>query len=376
MQVFSQLRRSSDLANVARSCSAFRELGLRLIYRRIHWRYSRSIAQNLRFWPKHPNLLSVPTAVTISFGSKHDPSLVEGLPGIPTMMGTLPSFTNLETLTFQNARLPGTLHSLLYELPRLRRLHLQQFELEALHGESVRPHHTALPLRELEIGAFTVGETAERIRVGSWPWTLAATKVLSLVEAQGLQVLRLLWPAGMEMPWARIFGGQDKPSIAPACLEELEVTFRRSGVDLNGAEAIAQEQTTLAATSRPILAYALDAPRLRRLELHTSLELTALVVPPTAVPLLKEFKGPLGAGSAFSQGRQLEDIEIVPGFHTIANIMETLARIANDQQELRSLTLGLPHYDTEVLQGISLMFLALERLKLTFSAGGPSEVCS
>lgn len=378
MQVFAQLRNPSDLAMIARTCSVFYDLSLRQLHTRIRWKDSHSVAENLRFWDEHwADMVSVPTEVTISLPFVRSKQPIEGPADslFVTMLDTLWSFTSLETLTFQRTKLPHVVHDLLHELPSLRCLRLLDCHLQSgiindpREFQRARARHSTLPLRELEIRGLSGGGSESL-------WSLAAINVLALAEARDLRVLRLIWTDRMTFPWASVFCRRAGPSNAPAFLEELEITFPPTTDESRGRDNIGHGQAALTSASRLILAYALSAPRLRRLELLTSLDFPELEIPPTALPLLRQFKGPAGAAAEVAQGRRLKELDILAGHRTFEEIMDTLTYIASSQQDVRSLAVGLPHYDTEVLEGVSLMFPTLEHLRLTFPKGSPSEVRS
>lgn len=377
-KIFDHLYKSSDLSSVAGTCATFWDLSRRLLYKRISWKASapRATAENLLVFSEHPYLVHLPTEVVISVAPSQLKMVCSRIPKPTDMLAALRSFTSLAKLSFCDISLPAALFDVLHDLPNLRILHLHDFVLDNPFGSRPSPEqYAALPLHELAIGHLVRNNINVRLPSAR---IAAHAKVFSLARAQKLRVFHLHWRYGMEVPWIRAFWRRGVQYVPLAHLEEFSVEFARNAPPYGGHPVPAsahEEQQLLTGTSRVLIGHALAAPRLRRLKLITSLGFPGLVIPPTALPHLREIEAPIGVVRTLARMRELEKIDIVYGGSSIDEIMQNLASIAEGQPDVHSLSIELGPYHDEVLRGIAAMFPSLQELRITFVDGNPSEVC-
>lgn len=366
MAVFTKLDRPCDHASVALTCTTFRDLGFRLLYRRLVWRIEEmtNIHSHLETWNRNSHMVAVPVEATIR---KHDP-WGHGSAQYQKIVDRLGTFTNLKTLNFIDTTLPQRLHSVIHNFPCLRELRIRNCLLDrkAVNERTVLMQHHRLPIQELEIGKITQTRPLNQQN--------PIDDIYWLVTAQDLRSLRLVWHPESTSSWRHVFPVV-RPRPSPTLLEKLSVEFViQIQEGERDPERITRASEELHHASLPLIEFAAPLAHLKRLELDSSLDFFNIPTENGVFPALKEVRCPLYAADAFSRICNLTEIDLVRGRPELSSIMGRLDQFSVSQTNLTSLGVSLQDYEEEVLLGVSIMFRQLETLKITFVRREPSEV--
>jgi hypothetical protein len=416
-----------DLSVVIRTCKTFRELATKNLYRHVVWKNPISLVHCLGFLRRvrgsDEESLLLPKSLTIGISrmSKNGRSLIVGvdariLPAqreqwLPTTQVERRDFTSfavldsgdtacdfriplfasaalyesmlnfaqllvsLRELTFTNAILPDTIHSLLHHFPNLQKLHLEMCVIPpTVSNASV--DHTVLPITEL-----TLRSLYHAIDVLHHPdqelANLNPDKVFSLATAQSLETLRVDTTARIFTLFNRPTSPPVPPNLKRLFLHRPKLTKNDSRVaGMGPTQRRAQETASL---MLGISLFLTGAPKIESISTcfaFSDANFQLQLVQPNHFDAehLREFSGPI-ASLSFPPLTSARNLRAVHFIDDKMVFLSNAQKFADDFERLEVLSFQITTpWDDEMVLAACSVFLNVVRVRIEYSGPGPNDV--
>jgi F-box-like len=400
MEVFESVNSPSDLAQVLRTCSRFRDLAIRILHRRLIWNDPRHFAQVLQFWTNNPGMVTVPRSLTVGISQVPVPPLqVERLdravavvdiggalsqaprngiappankPVLHAPQDTMASrfkpfylatqnlcqamkshmvtFTQLTDLSFGNALLPNDIYNIIHGLPSLRVLHIENCTFDQATNPGTWDH-TTLPITELSLLGLEGGAHV--------------TDALCLAKAHNLRVLRFDSSACVFRLFTR--NNPYGQHIVPQHLESVDVRLPdKKSWPPNPSEA---QQTYIA----PLTEFLAMCPNVVRLVIGSYMP--EFIFPPKILPNLRSYTGPMSTVITVTGSRPIRELNISDAGTKLSEWTGVLDVLGVAHPSLEELVANVPYWDDEILHAVTQLFRDLRLLRISYAPGNPSELC-
>ncbi|KAJ4480174.1 hypothetical protein J3R30DRAFT_3701532 [Lentinula aciculospora] len=410
-EIFSHLLCSADLLHVAQASKSLYSIAIRLLYRDIRYETVPQLFYNLPFWQRPHNLGEVPRSVVI--GRVLGQSLCQGsyiqrailhIPGdgsqsseerfsaaFPQLRKLLLSFSKLQKLTFQQARLSPEIHNFLGELPdTIRSLSFERcsFFSKSVFLSRVPPtNFTMLPITELSLTGVHAGWVSPTI---SSPTTMS-TNVLTLpadltasppdespvvldmyhilARSTGIKALCLDWNIACAGRFSR-YPGLLKPVFRT--LDHLEVRLGVRNYKTWNAETNSSENKVFLMNSfAKLLASCNHLTELVLFGYIPGLGDKETTRP--ILPALTSYTGPVDFLK--SSLRRCDKLQKLIFPDTVKDIDAVMSEALpfNAKESVRHLEIAVEKWDIEVLYAISMELPSLEVLKIKYDSGFPEQ---
>ncbi|EKM56263.1 uncharacterized protein PHACADRAFT_140891 [Phanerochaete carnosa HHB-10118-sp] len=412
LSIFELMDSPVDLNNVLRTCRRFHNCALRALHRNLVWKRPEDFVHNSPIWLEDPGLPAgvhslemhistlpddVPGTLVDAAGltftrddaaqfpelddepfwlfpevdqQMHHTYATPGVYGV--LMNRLATFTNLQDLTLRNLFVTDELFGSLFQLPSLRKLHVEFCLFPRRHSITHRDF-SALPITDLTL----LNLRRQVLNAGRHGHDLHAFADmdedieygLALASAKTLRSLRVDSTADVFATIYRrriqgVFVYNIPPSLSALYIQRKQVVegvvqpiFHAEQLFPNAVYSIMERCPTITTVS---LAYALPK--------HTSFP------KPEALPNLTHCEGFLDAVAAMTTNRPLKAISILRSDTSPDGILELLARKARHHPRLQMLSLHCKTWDLEILDAICQLFPQLRKLKLTFDIREPGKL--
>ncbi|OSX63772.1 hypothetical protein POSPLADRAFT_1033279 [Postia placenta MAD-698-R-SB12] len=404
MEIFEQLPLPSDLYNIMRTSKWFCDLAVRAIHRHVIWKTPHTVAHNLPLWKVHKGMegfvhtleLGVTTlppgisgpVVDIAgrsvwrqgHGEAHETYIdyeVDLLnyasnPLYTAMMNQVSMFTNIEDLTFSGVLLANEHYKIIHNLPRLRTLRIESCTV----GRDASNHnHRRLPITDLLLYNLR-RQMSDRDPQAELHAFENVKNLLTLALAPGLRTIRVDSSADI---FKHVFSGpaaEARNHTIPPHLERLYI-LRRPGTQRSRFIAGDTAPHPEAASFQSFLA------RASTITTYSTFQaLSMQQMPPSVLPALRCFSGPVESMHGVLPGRPIEAVQLLQctqgqqpqqGLQTNRDGITALTTIKNTNPDLRMLSLQFTTWDDEIVHAATALFNNLYRLKITYEVGGPSE---
>jgi hypothetical protein len=427
LTIFELMDSPGDLNNVIRTCRRFYNCGVRALHRDVVWKRPEDFVRNAPLWLADPGMIAGVRSLQLYISTLPDDvpgTLIDAagvtytrrgagqiaqlqeepvwlLPGLEEhhgfsqstlhsinyykmyhtyattgvynlILAKISSFTNLRNLTFKHLFITDELFGTLFDLPGLRKLHIE-FCLFPRKQTTTTRDFSILPITDLtmlnlrrqvmsagrhghDLHAFA--DMDEDIEYG-----------LALASAKNLQSLRVDSTADVfATVYRRRIQGVYVYSIPPR-LTHLYVQ-RKQVVDGAVQPLFHAEQLF------PGAVYSImeRCPTLTTVSLGYALPKHSSFPKPESLPNLTHCEGYLEAISAMTTGRPLKAISILRSDASLEGIIDLLDRKAAQHPGLRMLALHCKTWDLEILDAICQLFPELRKLKLTFDLREPGKL--
>ena len=417
----------SDLSAVVRTCKIFRGLAIKSLYRHIVWKNPISLVHSLGFlWKvrgsdEGNSVLPESLTIGVSRMSKNGRSAIVGedarvLPAqrgrwLPTTHMERRDFTSLAVLdsgdtacdfrislfasaplyesmldftqllvglrelTFTNAVLPDTIHSLLHQFPNLRTLRLEMCVIPPT-ATGANVDHTVLPITEL-----TLRSLYHFIDVLHQPdqelANLNPDKVFRLATAQSLETLHIDTTARI-FP---LFNRQTSPPVPPNLkrlfLHRPKLTKNDSRVSGMGPTQRRVQET--ASLMLGISLFLTGAQRIQSISTcfaFSDANFQVQLVPPNHFNAehLREFSGPIASLSfpPLTLARNLRAVHFVDDKSVF---LSNAQKFGDDFERLEVLSLHITTpWDDEVVLAACSVFPSVLRIRIEYTGPGPNDV--
>ncbi|KAF8878773.1 hypothetical protein BD779DRAFT_1474670 [Infundibulicybe gibba] len=389
--VFEAMERPTDLLAVINVCRAFRSLGIRSLYRNLQWLTPFDFTGNKSFWNSHGGgtMNEVPTSLTIgisyasanSFG-RFDPTIavvdadgswcvppaprlaenMEGhthspqvffasLPLYSAISDLASSFVNLQELVFHQAFLPDTIYQTIRNFPKLESLSIQYCTMPSRGNAERNSTFDTLPITHLTLWR-TRGDMERNY-----------SHMLAISCAPNIRGMRVDWTTGSASFFASHCGHGNPPHFS--FLESLEL---RMPPGKSWPSTAIPAHNVLLHSLKQFLASCLS---LKKLTIWNHLPYFELEH--GSLPQLTHYAGPITSVFPMISGRPVEHLEVfIEGKELIDNT-KFFPRLGDVGPQLKSLSIMLYRWDSEVLYPITQLFPELRKLCIQYEIGYPSE---
>ncbi|KAJ3787173.1 hypothetical protein GGU10DRAFT_349448 [Lentinula aff. detonsa] len=418
-EIFSHLQSPADLLHVAQASKSLFYIAIRLLYRNIHYETASQFFHNLPFWQSGIvlNVAEVPRSVVI--GREMGQSLcleprTDTLPRPPRPLLSLPgvdaydpdeesfpltftplcelllSFSKLEKLIFQQARILPEFHYFLGQLPETIRSLV--FERCSFLSRSVLPTEIPINLKKLPVKELCLTGTHAGRLPGNFHipnnviinvQTLLASATTSthderpvfldmyhiLLRSPDIKSLCLDWNLACA---GRFIRHPHLPTPAFARLNHLEVRFGVRNHAMWNAETNSAETKLFLMTAFARLLAPCDS--LTELVLFGYIPgLGGNGSERPVLPALKSYTGPIDFLK--SSLRRCEMLEKLIFPDTIKDIDAAMLRALpfNASESVHYLDITVEKWDSEVLYAVSMELPSLRVLKIKYELGYPDE---
>lgn len=429
LTIFELTDHSSDLNNVVRTCRCFYQCGIRALHRRLIWKRPGDFVHNSALWETDDALAAGVHSLELHISALLDdvsgvmvqhngrvvtrqvnleqPPPVENLNMAPfwhvmqadehtlarsmqhsmsyyhmnqtyaspvvynLLISRLATFSRLQTLTLKHLFVSDQLLGALFELPALRKLHVE-FCIFPRRPFAAPRDFSALPIEDLTL--LNLRRPVVRAGVGHDAHAFADLDDdmelgLSLASARTLQTLRVDSTADVfALVYRRrvqgIYQYNIPPHLSSLYVQRKQIfdgavqpTFHAEQLFPSAVYSIMERCPTITTVS---LGYAL--PKHSSFPKHDSL------------PNLTFCEGYLDAVSAMTTNRPLKGISILRSDAATETILDLLAKKAKENPKLELLSLHCKTWDLEILDAICQLFPELRKLKLTFDLREPGKL--
>lgn len=426
LTIFELMDSPVDLNSVVRTCRRFHNCGIRALHRNLVWKRPEDFISNAPLWHADPGMIpgvrslelqistlpddvpgtlvdaaglsftretaaqfpeledepfwlfpevdqqnfSQSTMHSINYYKMHHSYASSGV--YEVLINHVASFTNLQSLTLKNLFITDELFGTLFDLPNLRKLHIE-FCLFPRRQVITNRDFSALPITDLtmlnlrrqvmnagrnghDLHAFA--DMDEDIEYG-----------LALASAQHLQSLRVDSTADV---FATIYRRRVQGVYVYNIPQHLEALYIQRKQVIDGAvQPLFHAEQLFPGAVYSIME---RCPTLKTISLAYPLPKHSSFPKPDSLPNLENCEGFLDAVSAMTAHRPLRAISILRSDSSTEGILEYLARKARQHPGLEMLALHCKTWDLEILSAICLLFPQLRKLKLTFDLREPGRL--
>lgn len=426
LTIFELMDSPVDLNSVVRTCRRFHNYGLRALHRNLVWKRPEDFVRNSPLWSEDLGLpvgvrslelhisalpddvpgtlvdangltftrendsdfpelddepfwlfpevdqqvFSQSTLHSINFYKMHHTYATAGV--YDTLISRLTTFTNVRDLTLKNLFVTDELFGSLFQLPNLRKLHVEFCLFPRRHSITHRDFST-LPITDLTM----LNLRRQVINAGRHRHDLHAFADmdedieygLALASAKSLRSLRVDSTADVFATIYRrriqgVYVYNIPPNLSALYVQRKQVIegviqplFHAEQLFPSAVYSIMERCPTLTTVS---LAYALPK--------HSSFP------KPEALLNLTHCEGFLDAVAAMTTNRPLKAISILRSDTSTEGILDLLQRKARHHPGLQMLALHCKTWDLEILDAICQLFPQLRKLKLTFDIREPGKL--
>ena len=416
-----------DLSVVVRTCKTFRDLAIKNLYRHVVWKNPMSLVHCLGFLRRVRGLdgdsFVLPQSLTIGVSrmSKNGRSSIVGEDArvLPTQRGRwlpttqmerrdftslavldsgdtasdfrIPLFASaalyesmldftqllvsLRELTFTNAILPDTIHTLLHHFPNLRKLHLEMCIIPPTVSNA-NVDHTVLPITELTLRSLY--HVVDMLHQPDQELAnLSPEKVFSLATAQSLQTLRI-------DTTARVFALFNRPTSPPVPPNLKRLFLRRPKLTKNDSRVAgmgpthrrAQETASLMLGISLFLTGAPGIESISTCFAFSEANFQAQLVQQNHFDAehLREFSGPI-ASLSFPPLTFARNLRAVHFIDDKSVFLSNAQKFAEDFERLEVLSLQITTaWDDEMVLAACSVFSNVLRIRIEYSGPGPNDV--
>ena len=415
-----------DLSVIVRACKTFYDLAIKNLYRHVVWKNPISLIRCLGFLRRvrgfNEESLVSPMSLTIGVSrmSTNGQSAIVEEDGrvIPARRGRwtpttqmerrdLTSFTVLESgdtaydfriplfaspplyksmvdftrllvslreLTFTNAVLPDTIHSLLHQFPNLRKLHLEMCVIPPTVSDA-DVDHTVLPITELTLRSLY--HVIDVLQPDQELVNLNPTEVFRLAGAQSLETLHIDTTARIFALFNRPKGPPVPPNLRRLFLHRPRLT--KNDCRLAGVGPTARRVHENASLMLSISLFLTGAPKIESISTcfafsDANFQMQLVQAQYFDTKHLREFSGPI-ASFNFPPLTVARNLRAVHFIDDKSVFLLNAQKFADDFERLEVLSLQITTpWDDEVVLAACLVFQHVSRVRIEYSGPGPDDV--
>jgi F-box-like len=415
-----------DLSAIVRTCKTFRDLALRILYRRISWTDPFHLVHALDFWRimRAADPLSVQSPKSLLIGVSRmcvsSQANIVGLDGTAfskaqsrqatfaessdmtsalvlrsgetaydfsidffasaplhhAMMTLASEFVNLEELVFTKVILPQSFHKFIHEFPRLNKLRL---EICAIPATGTVPNHATLPITELSLlSLYYAVDLAHPLF--DHMTQRNPMEFFSLTSAQALSTLHVDSTA----PFFSVFGHDGSPPV-PVNLRHIflhrprptrtDIFWRSTDPHSEGTRRD-YDHSTIMLSMAGFLSLCPSIESVSTCYPFSETHFTAQLLTPRYFDNtnLHHYSGPIASMNfnSFATARSLRAIDVVDDRGLL---LPMLPKFSSEFTNLRVLSVRVGvRWDNEIIYAICVLLPRLVRLKIVYSGKGPDDV--